>query len=85
MLQLQVTCLLIHRLFIWFDQLIDTYLHIYTSGVINLQHLFLALLFSVAESPGEGSREGDSTGVRSGHDSVQGAEATREPRAAEVR
>lgn len=44
-------------------------------GVINVA----VLLLSVIESPGEGSREGDSTGVRFGHDSVQGAEATREP------
>lgn len=41
--------------------------------------LLLTLLLSVTESAGEISREGDSTGVRFGHDSVQGAEAAREP------
>lgn len=47
--------------------------------------MLLTLLLSVIESPGEGSREGDSTGVRFGHDSVQGAKATWEPWTAEVR
>lgn len=37
-----------------------------------------------ARSLREVRRAGDSPGVRPGHDSVQGAEATREPRAAEV-
>lgn len=47
--------------------------------------MLLTPLLSVTESPGEGSREGDSTGVRFGHDPVQGAEATWEPWTAEVR
>lgn len=38
--------------------------------------MFLPLLSPVIESPGEGGGEGDSAGVRFGHDSVQGAEAT---------
>lgn len=46
--------------------------------------LTLLLLF-LTESPGEVRGEGDSAGVRPGHDSVQGAEAAGEPRTAEVR
>lgn len=54
------------------------------SEVISTQHLFLTLLFSLTESSGEVLREGDSSGVRPRHDSMQSAEATREPRAAEI-
>lgn len=43
------------------------------------------LSLPAAEPPGEVSREGDSPGVRAGHDPVQGAEAAGELGAAEVR
>lgn len=45
------------------------------SGVIYLIYL-PSVSRTVTESPGEISREGDSTGIRFGHDSVQGAETT---------
>lgn len=45
----------------------------------------LLLSSPATESPGEVVREGDSPGVRPGHDSVQGAEAAGELGAAEVR
>lgn len=52
--------------------------------IINVRH-FLTEFFCLTESSGEVSGAGDPPGVRPGHDSVQGAEATREPRTAEVR
>lgn len=42
------------------------------------------MIFSLTESPGEVGGEGDSSGVCIGYDSVQGAEAAREPWAAEI-
>lgn len=39
----------------------------------------------LTESPGEVCRKGDSPGIRSGHDSVQGTEAAGKSWAAEVR
>lgn len=47
------------------------------SEVINFQHPFFSLFLS--ESFGEVRRAGDSSGVRFGHDSMQGAEAAGEP------
>lgn len=47
--------------------------------------MHLLLSSPATESPGEVGREGDSPGIRPGHDSVQGAEAAGELGAAEVR
>lgn len=47
--------------------------------------MHLLLSSPATESPGEVCGEGDSPGVRPGHDPVQGAEAAGEPGAAEVR